>query len=299
LDALNSPRPSVSFEFFPPKDQAAAERLAERVARLAHLNPDFVSVTYGAGGGGTDAERQLASLRATEQLAGTAPAARVAHLTLTGHSQARLVELVERFLESKVEGFMALRGDPPGGPKGDWQPEPGGLRFATELVELIASLTDVPIGVAAFPYAHPTARSKAHDAEVLAMKQAAGAQFAITQVCFDAEAYSALLDRAQAAGATLPIIPGVMPVTGASSVAKLEAFSGAPLPTALAEQIESAASPEAISQVGIEWSVGLVRDLLAAGAPGVHFYTLNTSLATEAICHRLGLGGGAGGGIGG
>jgi methylenetetrahydrofolate reductase (NADPH) len=227
----------------------------------------------------------------TEALAGVTRAARVAHLTLVGHPRAELEQAVGRFVEAGVEGFMALRGDPPGGPAEPWAPTPGGLRYAVELVALIRQLTDLPVGVAAFPQGHPKALSPQHDAAVLAAKQAAGASFALTQVVFDAGAYFDLVDRAARAGATLPLVPGVMPVTAGSRVAKLEQFSGAPLPRPLAEAIARADSPAQVSRLGADWSVRLVRELLAGGAPGAHFYTLNSPV-TEAICLELDLAGG-------
>jgi methylenetetrahydrofolate reductase (NADPH) len=288
LNALRKDEPSLSFEFYPPKDAAAAAALRERAARLEALAPDFVSITYGAGGGAGGAGRQEASIGATAELAQATSAARLAHLTLAGHSRAELAEVVGRFLDGGVEGFMALRGDPPGGPAAPWLATDGGLTYASELVEFIRSLSAVPIGVAAFPHGHPTAESLEHDAEVLAMKQAAGADFAVSQVLFDAAAYFRLVERAARHGATLPIIPGVMPVTASSRIEKLERFSGAPLPAALLEGVASARDGEDLARFGIDWGVRFVGELLAGGAPGVHFYTLNSSNATEAIWRGLG-----------
>jgi methylenetetrahydrofolate reductase (NADPH) len=289
MEAIRRPAPSVSFEFYPPADPAARAALLERARRLDRFAPDFVSVTYGAGGAGKAG--QTASFEVTEALADATRAARVAHLTLVGHPREELSAVARRFVEAGAEGFMALRGDPLGGPAAAWAPAPGGLRYAAELVALIRGLTDLPIGVAAFPHGHPTARSLEHDAAVLASKQAAGASFGLTQVVFEAAAYFDLVERAARAGATLPLVPGVMPVTAASKVAKLELFSGAPLPRALARSIELAETPADLDRVGVEWAARLVRDLLAGGAPGAHFYTLNSSPATEAICAELGLAG--------
>jgi methylenetetrahydrofolate reductase (NADPH) len=291
LNAVQAAAPSVSFEFYPPRDDSAVGRLLERAARLESLGPDFVSVTYGAGGGAGG--RQETSIRATELLSRATGAPRLAHLTLAGHSRSELARVVGRFLTSGVDGFMALRGDPPGGPTAAWRGWPGGLTYACELVELIRSLFDGPIGVAAFPYGHPAARSLEHDAAVLATKQRSGADFALTQVVFDPEAYFRLVERAAAHGATLPIVPGIMPITGTAQRSKLELFSGAPLPAALAERISAARDRDELARIGVDWCAGLVRELLDGGAPGVHFYTLNSSSATEAICRELGLTGSA------
>jgi methylenetetrahydrofolate reductase (NADPH) len=165
------------------------------------------------------------------------------------------------------------------------------------LVEFIRHLSDVPIGVAAFPYGHPSAESLQHDAAVLAMKQQAGADFALTQVLFEPEAYFRLIDRASARGATLPVIAGIMPITGSVRLEKLQLLSGAPLPERLAEQVASARDGDELARIGVEWCVDLVRKLLDGGAPGIHFYTLNASVATETICRELSLRGRANGTI--
>jgi methylenetetrahydrofolate reductase (NADPH) len=285
-----APKPSVSFEFYPPKDGAGFGRLLERAARLEALRPDFVSVTYGAGGADEGrAGRQEASIRATEALARATSAPRLAHLTLAGHSRPELERLVRRFLDGGVDGFMALRGDPPGGPAAAWQPVAGGLTYARELVDLIRRQCDGPIGVAAFPYGHPAAKSLEHDAEVLAAKQRSGADFALSQVLFEAEAYFRLVERAARHGATLPIIPGIMPITGATRRERLELYFGGPLPAALAERVSRAKDRDELARVGVDWCVALADELLAGGAPGLHFYTLNSSLATETIVRGLGL----------
>jgi methylenetetrahydrofolate reductase (NADPH) len=275
----------LSFEFTPARDAAGAEALAERAARLESLAPDFVSVTYGAAG--NTADRLDNSIRATALLARATPAARLAHLTLAGHSRAELEQIVARFLATGAEGFLALRGDPPDGPTAPWRAAPGGLTHAFELVRLIRALSPAPIGVAAFPHGHPSAESLEHDAAVLALKQRSGADFAVSQVLFEAEAYFRLRDRAATAGADLPIIPGIMPITGSVRLDRVETFSGGPLPPALSERVAAAASGDELSRAGLEWSVELVRDLLVGGAPGVHFYTVGGAQATEAVCHAL------------
>jgi methylenetetrahydrofolate reductase (NADPH) len=248
------------------------------------LAPDFVSVTYNAGGAGAAAE---ASLETTAALGDATRAARVAHLTLAGQTRDQLAAAVGRFVETGVEGFMALRGDPPGGPAAAWAHTAGGFTYAAELVELVRALCDLPVGVAAFPHGHPTAKTLARDAEVLAAKQAAGASFALSQVVFDAADYFRLVERAVQAGASLPIVPGIMPVTANAKLARLELFAGAPLPPRLVERVRQAADAAQVDRVGLEWAWELGRDLLAGGAPGLHFYTLNSGLAAEEIWRRL------------
>jgi methylenetetrahydrofolate reductase (NADPH) len=279
----------VSFEFYPPRDVSGQVGLLERARRLEELAPDFVSVTYGAGGGSRSQAAQDASVNAALALGDVTLAARIAHLTLSGHSRAELCQVIERFLEGGAAGFMALRGDPPGGASAPWIPTADGLTYAVELVELIRSVSDLPVGVAAFPLGHPAAVSLEHDAAVLASKQAAGASFALTQVVFEAAPYFRLRDRAAAAGATLPIVPGIMPVTARSRIEKLIQLSGAPLPSALSQRVTATSDPSELDQVGVEWSVKLTQELLQGGAPGVHFYTLNSSPSTQAVCSELGL----------
>jgi methylenetetrahydrofolate reductase (NADPH) len=278
----------VSFEFFPPAD-AATPALLEHVALLSRIAPDFVSVTYGAGGGRR--ERQDRTIAATLALATPSAPPPVAHLALAGHTRAELEDVIDRYVEAGVAGVMALRGDPAGGPNGVWETHPGGLTYAVELVELIRARCDRPVGVAAFPYGHPTAPSLAHDTHVLAAKRAAGASFAITQMFFELDAYRALRDRLDAAGLDLPIIPGIMPPTSAKQMARLEQFSGAPLPAALARRLAdlSNQNPASVREIGIDWTAQLVQALLADGVPGVHFYTLTTSTATLEVCDAVGL----------
>ena len=288
MAALNGPHPGLSFEFFPPKDAAGAARLARHAATLADLAPRFLSVTYGAGGG--QGQRRQHSVDTTKLLAQVTGVPTVAHLALSGHTSAELSQVIDQFLLTEVAGFMALRGDPPGGPGARWIKYPRGLTYASELVSLIRQRSALPIGVAAFPFGHPDAGSLDHDTTALKAKVAAGADFAITQVLFEAAPYQRLLDRLAANGLDLPVIPGIMPITGGAKVSKLELFQGAPLPAALRRQLAAAGDNRAATEAaGVQWAAQLVADLLAAGAPGVHFYTLNSSLACSRICAELGL----------
>jgi len=288
LATLKGPHPALSFEFFPPKSAAGSIRLAEHAATLANLAPSFLSVTYGAGGG--LAQRREDSIATTRLLSQVTASPTVAHLALSGHTTSELGQVIDQFLAAEVAGFMALRGDPPDGPGSRWIKYPRGLTYANELVALIRQRSALPIGVAAFPFGHPGAGSLAKDTAVLRAKVAAGAEFAITQVLFEAQPYRQLLDRVAAAGLDLPVVPGIMPITPRAKVAKLELFHGAPLPAELCRRLAATdGNPEARGRVGLEWATHLVSELLAEGAPGVHFYTLNSSVATARICAEAGL----------
>jgi len=288
MAALTGPHPSLSFEFFPPKDSAGAARLAEHAASLQDLSPDFLSVTYGAGGSSIEARQR--SVAASKLLGQQTGAPMVAHLALSGHTMIELEQVIDQFLANNVAGFMALRGDPPGGPAARWINYPDGITYANQLVDLIRRRSDLPIGVAAFPFGHPAALNLTADTAALAAKRAAGADFAVTQVLFEAGPYQRLRDRVAAANLDLPLVPGIMPITATTKISKLELFHGAPLPDRLLAQLQAAAGDAiATERIGLKWAVGLAKELLAAGAPGVHFYTLNSSVATTRICAELGL----------
>jgi methylenetetrahydrofolate reductase (NADPH) len=185
---------------------------------------------------------------------------------------------------------LALRGDPPGGPGTPWTPHPGGLNHADELVALIRSLGSFTVGVAAFPDQHPESLSLDQDADVLVRKADAGAEFAVTQFVFDADKYVRLRDRVVARGRDLPIIPGLMPVTSFAQIRRMVELSGTPLPAAVVSRLEAVADdPRAIREVGVQIATELSRRLLAEGAPGLHFYTMNRSLATLEVYANLGV----------
>ncbi len=286
-------RPTVSFEFFPPRDAAAEQQLWQAVRRVEAVRPDFVSVTYGAGGGTQDR-----TVRATQRIARESSLAPVAHLTCVGRTRQQLRQVIGAYADSGVRSVLALRGDPPGGPGAPWQPTPGGLDRAIELVELVAGLGSFSVGVAAFPDVHPESPSASHDARVLALKARAGAQFAVTQFFFDPDAYVRLVDGVAASGADLPILPGIMPVTNLRQLVRFPQLSGQPLPADLVARLERVADdPVAVRQVGIEAATRLCERLLAAGAPGLHFYTLNSSTATLELVSNLGLAPGRGGAV--
>jgi methylenetetrahydrofolate reductase (NADPH) len=274
---------SYSFEFFPPKDDAGEQTLWEAIRRLERVRPTFVSVTYGAGG--STRER---TVRVTGRIARETTLTPMAHLTCVGSSVAELRQVVGEYANAGISNVLALRGDPPGGLGADWTPHPEGLNHADELVALIRSLGSFTVGVAAFPDKHPESSSLDEDAEVLVRKADAGAEFAVTQFLFDADSYVRLRDRVVARGRDLPIIPGLMPVTSFAQVRRMAEMSGTPLPSAVVGRLEAVADDrDAIREVGVQIATELSQRLLAEGAPGLHFYTMNRSLATLQVYANL------------
>jgi methylenetetrahydrofolate reductase (NADPH) len=275
---------SYSFEFFPPKDDAGEQTLWEAIRRLERIRPTFVSVTYGAGG--STRER---TVRVTGRIARETTLTPMAHLTCVGSSVAELRQVVGEYASAGIRNVLALRGDPPDGPGTPWTPHPQGLDHADELVTLIRSLGSFTVGVAAFPDQHPESSSLDQDADVLVRKADAGAEFAVTQFVFDADSYVRLRDRVVARGRDLPIIPGLMPVTNFAQVRRMAELSGTPLPAAVVARLEAVAGdPGAIREVGVQIATELSLRLLAEGAPGLHFYTMNRSPATLEVYANLG-----------
>ena len=276
---------SYSFEFFPPKDDAAERQLWHVIRRLESLAPTFVSVTYGAGGSTRDR-----TTRITGAIAGETTLTPVAHLTCVGTSRGELRRIIGGYAASGVRDVLALRGDPPGGPAAAWTAHPDGFDHAVDLVRLVRALGSFGVGVAATPNGHPESPSLDHDARVLRMKVDAGADYAITQFFFDADDYFRFRDLAAAHGVTVPIIPGIMPLTNIGQVERFAVLSGTPLPPAAMERVTAVADdPAAVRAVGIDLATSLCRRLLDGGAPGLHFYTLNRSPATLEVFRRLGV----------
>jgi methylenetetrahydrofolate reductase (NADPH) len=271
---------TYSFEFFPPRDAAAEAQLARTLSELEPLSPSFVSITYGSGGSTRERTHDLVVdiLRRT-----TMPP--MAHLTCVGHTRAELADILGRYRRAGVANLLALRGDPPAGAAG----APGDLRHALELVELAREAGPFSIGVAAHPEGHPQAPDRDTDRRHLAAKLAR-ADFAVTQFFFRAEDYLSLVGDLAARGVTKPVIPGIMPVTNVAQIERFAALSGAEVPTRLRARLQAAADdPAEVRRVGVAAATELCADLLAAGAPGLHFYTLNRSTATREIWSALGL----------
>jgi methylenetetrahydrofolate reductase (NADPH) len=274
---------SYSFEFFPPKTDEAAVALWESIRRLERLHPTFVSVTYGAGG--TTRDR---TVRITGRIARETTLTAMAHLTCVGSSVAELRQIVGEYAGAGIRNILALRGDPAGGLGTPWTPHPEGLDHADELVSLVRGLGTFTVGVAAFPDRHPESPSLEHDAEVLVRKADAGAEFAVTQFVFDADTYLRLRDRVGASGRTLPIIPGLMPVTSFSQITRMAELSGTPLPDRVVHRLEPVAEDrKALRAVGVEIATELASRLRDEGAPGIHFYTMNRSTATLEVYTNL------------
>lgn len=282
-DLLESGERSFSFEFFPPKDEAGEQQLWQAITDLEPYRPTFVSVTYGAGGSSRDT-----TVRITERIARETSMTPVGHLTCVGHTRAELEAILDEYAAAGVRHVMALRGDPPEGPRAAWTPTEGGLTYAAELVELAHSRGDFRIGVAAFPEKHPSSPSLDHDVDVLAAKVAAGGEFAVTQMFFRASDYFDLVDRLRARGVDIPVMPGIMPILNLANITRQGELIGTDVPAEVADRIRAYdGDPVAMRAEGIRIAADLCRELLDGGAPGLHFYTLNRSRATREIFEQL------------
>ncbi|GAA4095600.1 methylenetetrahydrofolate reductase [Nocardioides kongjuensis] len=274
---------SFSFEFFPPKDEAGEAQLWDAIRALEPYRPTFVSVTYGAGGSTRDK-----TVAITGRIARETSLVPMAHLTCVGHTRAELEGILDSYVAEGVSHVMALRGDPHEGPRADWTPTEGGLNYAVELVELARSRGDFRIGIAAFPEGHPSAESLDADADVLVAKARAGAEFAVTQMFFRASDYFDLVERVRARGVDIPILPGIMPILNLAAIRRQGELIGTSVPEDVVERISAYdGDPAAVRAEGIRIAAELCDELLAGGAPGLHFYTLNRSKATLEIFEAL------------
>ena len=276
---------SFSIEFFPPKDEAGEARLWSALSELEKARPDFVSVTYGAGGSTRDR-----TVRITSEVTARTGIPTIAHLTCVGSTEAELISILEQYRKAGIKSILALRGDPQGGPSAQWITTPGGFDHADQLVSL-AHDKGFEVGVAAFPDGHPASHGDfSRDITVLLEKERRGASFATTQFFFDVDRYFVLVGALRSAGSQLDVYPGILPITNATQLRRMAELSGTPLPQSVSERIETVESDVAeVRKVGIDIASEICAELLSRGVPGLHFYTMNSAASTLEIVKRIGL----------
>ncbi|MDA0373022.1 MAG: methylenetetrahydrofolate reductase [NAD(P)H] [Planctomycetota bacterium] len=284
-DMFGSDEPVVSFEFFPPKTDEGIESLYHTVEQLRPCRPSFVSITYGAGGSTRD--RTLGLVARIKRELGIET---MAHLTCVGSTRDQIRDILKRLCDSGVENVLALRGDPPQGEK-DFKPVDGGFAYASELVAFIRDEGfPLCVGAACYPEKHVEAQDLEIDLEHLVHKVDQGVDFLISQLFFDNSDYFAFVRRARSAGVDVPVVPGLMPVTNVGQTERFTGMCGARIPQELYRRLKIVeGDAAAVVATGVTWTAQQCEDLLALGAPGLHFYTLNKSSATLAVHAALGL----------
>ncbi|MEV7616875.1 methylenetetrahydrofolate reductase [NAD(P)H] [Streptomyces sp. NPDC089799] len=282
-ELLAQGRRSFSFELRPSRSEAGERALWDTVRRIESLAPSFVSVSYGAGG-----SSRARTVELTERIASDTTLRPVAHLTASGHSLAELRHVIGRYADAGIRDVLALRGDPKGDPRGEWTAHPEGLTYAHELVSLVRSLGDFTVGVAAFPERHPGSASWTEDIRHFADKCRAGADYAVTQMFFHVEDYLRFRDRLASVGCLTPVIPAIMPATDHARIARFAELSNARFPQHLAARLEAARNhPQVGHRIGVEYATAMAERLLAEGAPGLHYLSLNRSTAGATLeIHR-------------
>ena len=279
-------RMTVSVEFFPPKDDAGEARLWEASTALESISPDFISVTYGAGGSTRDRTVQI-----TKEITKRTGRSTVAHLTCVGSTKDELIEILGQYKSAGIKSILALRGDPVGGPAAKWVSKPGGFDHADQLVELAMGQGGFEVGVAAFPDGHPASDGNlTKDIDVLLSKEQLGATFATTQFFFESSKWETLVSELAKRGSVLPIIAGILPITNVKQLHRMAELGGTAIPVQVSKLFnEIADDPEAVKRAGIELATNLCNELIDLKVPGLHFYTMNSSPATLEICTNLGL----------
>jgi methylenetetrahydrofolate reductase (NADPH) len=278
--------PAFSFEFFPPKTPEGEANLDSALRELARLDPTYVSVTYGAGG--SDEQKQK-TIEIVSRIKAAHGLEAMAHFTCVGASVAELRKTLDRMRDAGIQNVLALRGDPPQGVAAhEWTAAEDGLTYSRELIELIRADYDFAVGAACFPEVHLAAESAETDLRYTREKVDAGARFLITQLFFDNAVYFDFVARAREAGIDVPIIPGIMPITNVAQIRRFTSMCGATIPDGLLRELELRSDqPEAVADFGVAYATMQCADLLARGAPGIHFYTLNRSPSTRAILSAL------------
>jgi len=279
-------RMTVSVEFFPPKDEAGVSRLWAASSALEIISPDFISVTYGAGGSTRDRTIQI-----TKEITQRTGRSTVAHLTCVGSTKSELIEILAQYKGAGIKTILALRGDPVGGPAAPWVTTPGGFDHSDQLVELAMAQGGFEVGVAAFPDSHPASSNDFNkDIDVLIRKEELGASFATTQFFFDSSKWQNLVSKLEARGSKLPVIAGILPVTNVKQLQRMAELGGTPIPANIAKIFSDIADDaDAVRKVGVELATKLCQELIGLNVPGIHFYTMNTADATLEICQNLGL----------